>query len=240
MEMQNMTPAWLTTVAWLYLVAAVLSAAVLTYHIYGRKDGQRVLAMKPVWPISALFLGPVAILMYSRWGRERVASGPNDSSSPSRPSRIALVLVALLPGAAASAVAHLIGVPVVFGAGWTIAGLALWAVALFIAVLATALLFIFERVAAAEKGSRLNLGGMLLWSLATVLAFDIGMVGWMLYLHYNNAMQPITDVVFTFQMQIGTILGMVTAYPITAWLIRRRAASLSNDVSASSFVSSRD
>lgn len=217
MSMMNMPPAWWAPAAWIYLITSVLSAGLLAYDIYGRRHLLRVPAMKAVWPVSALFLGPLAMLLYARWGRLRM-------EDPARHSRMTWILLALLPGAAASTVAHLIGVPVVFGAGWTIAGETLWAVALFILILATLMLFMFE--AAAASGERANrLVGLFLGAFFTVLAFDVGMVGWMLYLHGNGLMQPITDVVFTAQMQIGMLLGMLTALPIAAWLTPRAAAS---------------
>ncbi|UQN08051.1 DUF4396 domain-containing protein [Deinococcus sp. QL22] len=212
MDMMNTSPAWWTPAAWIYLLACVISAALLSYEIYGRRQPQQVPAMKPVWPISALFLGPLTLLLYARWGR---AHRQNDTAP--RPAKMTWLLMALLPGAAASTVAHLIGVPLVFGAGWTIAGEALWAVALFILILATVMLFVFE--AAAAAGQRVSRPvGLFLGAFMTVLAFDVGMVGWMLYLHSGGLMQPITHVVFTAQMQIGMLLGMLTALPIAGWL----------------------
>ncbi|ACO48246.1 DUF4396 domain-containing protein [Deinococcus deserti] len=216
MSAMNMLPDWWTPAAWIYLIASVISAGFLAYDLYVRRRRLHVPAMRPVWVVSALFLGPLAILLYARWGLE-LADGRAGST------RMAWILLALLPGAAASTVAHLIGVPVVFGAGWTIAGDALWAVALFILILATLLLFMFDTAAA--TGERANhLVRLFLGAFFTVLAFDIGMVGWMLYLHGNGLMQPITDVVFTTQMQIGMLLGMLTALPVAAWLTPKPAS----------------
>ena len=55
----------------------------------------------------------------------------------------------------------------------------------------------------------------------TVLAFDVGMGGWMLVMHYLLFMPPPTDVTFLFLMQVGLILGFLTAYPAVLWLVRR-------------------
>ena len=223
MEMGSSVPAWWTPVAWIYLLVCLVSAGVLVYQVYGggRKPQDRVMA--PIWPISALFLGPVALLLYARWGREEERSGSVVGRVPL--STGALVVMALLPGAAASTLAHLVGVPVVFGAGWTIAGLALWAVALFILVLATALLFVFEYLALSQARQDRPTGrqtaSLFLGSLFTVLAFDLGMVGWMLLLFTTDTMKPTTNVVFTLQMQVGMVLGMLTATPIAAWLVAK-------------------
>ena len=217
MDMTSMLPGWWTPLAWIWFGVCLLSAAVLAYDIYGRGHRQQPRVMEPVWPISALFLGPVALLLYSRWARSH--------NSAAGTSRFARIVLALLPGAAASTVAHLIGVPVVFGAGWTIAGLSLWAVALFILVLATALLFVFEYLALSQARQDRPTGrqtaSLFLGSLFTVLAFDLGMVGWMLFLFTTDTMKPTTNVVFTLQMQVGMVLGMLTAAPIAAWLVAK-------------------
>lgn len=223
MEMGSSVPTWWTPVAWIYLLVCLVSAGVLLYQVYGRGQKPQDRVMAPIWPISALFLGPIAFLLYARWGQGQSGALPADERAPLGTG--ALIVMALLPGAAASTLAHLVGVPVVFGAGWTIAGLALWAVALFILVLATALLFVFEYLALSQARQDRPTGrqtaSLFLGSLFTVLAFDLGMVGWMLFLFTTDTMKPTTNVVFTLQMQVGMVLGMLTAAPIAAWLVAK-------------------
>ena len=232
MDMGSSLPAWLTPVAWIYLLVCLVSAGILVYTVYGRGRKPQDRVMAPIWPISALFLGPIALLLFARWGQghERSGAAGDRVSLGIGP----LIVMALLPGAAASTLAHLVGVPVVFGAGWTIAGLALWAVALFIAILATALLFAFEYLVLSTTRRTRPTGRqtatLFLGSLVTVLAFDIGMVGWMLFLNSTDTMKPTTDVVFTLQMQVGMVLGMLTAAPIAAWLVARSRKSGSTNV----------
>lgn len=154
--------------------------------------------MELVWPLAALSLGPLALALYTRFGR-------------ARSSRSTSVDVATggLPGGVASAVAHVIGVPLVVLSGLTIAGLELWAM---IAVLATALLFAWEFFVSTVPGrglpARRGLRVALLVAVVTVLAFDVGMGGWMLLLHFGlEFMPPASDVAFVFLMQVGLILG---------------------------------
>ena len=61
----------------------------------------------------------------------------------------------------------------------------------------------------------------LLVATVTVLAFDLGMGGWMLVLHFNELMPPLTSVTFVFLMQIGIVLGFLTGYPAVALLLKR-------------------
>lgn len=129
----------------------------------------------------------------------------------------------MLPGGGASAVAHLIAVPLVVAVGWTIAGLAMWPMILVIAVLATVMLAVYARVASHDRGARtrVSMGAALVAAFITVAAFDIGMVGWMLLLHFNDVMPPVTEGTFWFLMPIGVVVGLATGYPAVSWLPRR-------------------
>jgi hypothetical protein len=89
-------------------------------------------------------------------------------------------------------------------------------------VLATALLFVFEySVRPRRQGSGKAAAVALLVATVTVLAFDLGMGGWMLLLHFNELMPAPTDVTFLFLMQIGIALGFLTGYPAVALLLKR-------------------
>ena len=66
-----------------------------------------------------------------------------------------------------------------------------------------------------------GVGVALLIAMVTVLAFDVGMGGWMLVLHFVLFMPPPSDVAFVFLMQVGLILGFLTGYPAVLWLVRR-------------------
>jgi hypothetical protein len=60
-----MPPNWLTALA-----AGFASAAVIAVDIYGRGYRQRHMpVMEAVWPITALYFGPLAVWGYHRFGR---------------------------------------------------------------------------------------------------------------------------------------------------------------------------
>jgi hypothetical protein len=96
---------------------------------------------------------------------------------------------------------------------------------LVIAVLAIVVLAVYERVA--SRGPRtgdtrgISVGSAIAAAFITVAAFDVGMVGWMLLLHFNDLMPPVTDSTFWFLMQLGVIVGLLTGYPAVSWLLRR-------------------
>ena len=71
MDMNNVIPGWLTAVSWIFVSLALLCAVAILYDVYGRGYRQRVRVMEAVWPITALYLGPLALPAYYRWGRPR-------------------------------------------------------------------------------------------------------------------------------------------------------------------------
>ena len=223
--MGTMIPGWLTALSWAYVGVALLCAAAILHDVYGRGYRQRVRAMEAVWPITALYLGPLGLLLYYRWGRPRTERWQKEHGSVPEKSLPAAAATGGTPGGAASAIGHVVGVPLVVLSGLTIAGEALWVMILVIAVIATLLLFAFEyffsTVPARGLPSGKGLGVALLIALVTVLAFDVGMGGWMLVMHFLLFMPPLTDVTFLFLMQVGLILGFLTGYPAVLWLVRR-------------------
>ncbi len=224
-EMGTMIPGWLTAVSWVFVGLALLCAAAILYDVYGRGYRQRTSVMSVVWPITALYFGPLALPAYYRWGRPRSEKWQKEHGSAPEKSLPAAAATGGTPGGAASAIGHVLGVPLVVFLGLTIAGQALWVMILFIAIIATVLLFAFEYFFSTVPTRGLSrgkgLGVALLIALVTVLAFDVGMGGWMLVMHFLLFMPPLTDVTFLFLMQIGLILGFLTGYPAVLWLVRR-------------------
>lgn len=247
MDMTSRVPDWLTPVAWIYIAASLASAAYLAYAVTRLPRGTMHPATALVWVTSALYLGPAAVVLYRRHRAPSATStrssnlvGSADTGhvreSAGGQARATTVSTALggLPGGGASAIAHLIGVPLVIASGLTIAGIDLWVMILVIGALAIALLFAYEKsltgnAAAPAPTSRVRPKAAVPAALAaalTVLAFDIGMGGWMLLLHFNAFMPPATEGSFWFLMQLGILLGLLTAYPAVAWLRRRNSPAV--------------
>ena len=64
-----MPPAWLTITAWIALGVALATAGAILYDLYARGYRQAMPIMEVVWPVTALYFGPLAWLAYRRWGR---------------------------------------------------------------------------------------------------------------------------------------------------------------------------
>lgn len=223
MPMGSALPDWVTPVAWTYIAASLLSAALIAADIYTLNRRHRSTTTELVWITSALYLGPFAIPAYFRKGRAGTTPGTTEGTNAGTSAALAT-----LPGGGASAVAHLIAVPLVVVVGWTIAGMAMWPMIIVIAVLAIAMLAVYERAAsrAGHSGTRrgLTVGAALFAAVVTVVAFDIGMVGWMLVLHFNDMMPAVSEGTFWFLMQLGVIVGLATGYPAVKWLMSRSQA----------------
>lgn len=59
-------PPWLTAIAWMSLGLALLSAAIVTVDVVGRP--QHMAIMNVVWPVTALYAGPLGLWAYFRFG----------------------------------------------------------------------------------------------------------------------------------------------------------------------------
>jgi hypothetical protein len=62
-------PAWLTIISWIFISIGLLSAALILADIYLRGYREDVKIMEAVWPLTALYAGPVAVAAYAAWGR---------------------------------------------------------------------------------------------------------------------------------------------------------------------------
>ncbi len=217
-------PTWLTVVSWVFIGLGLLCAAVILYDVFGRGYRQSIGAMEAVWPITAIYFGPLALLAYYRWGRPQSKEWQEEHGEPPRKSLLAEAATGATPCGTASFLGHLLAVPLVVFLGLTIAGRGIWPMIILIAVLALPLLLAFEYFSSTVPGRSLSsgkgLGVALLIAAVTVLAFDVGMGGWMLPVHFV-LMFPPTEIAFWFVMQLGLVLGLATTYPVVLWLVGR-------------------
>jgi Domain of unknown function (DUF4396) len=79
-----MAPTWLTAVAWVYLAICFACAGAIGYDLTINRRRQPMGVMNAVYPITALYLGPLALAFYWRWAR--AARRPSAAASVSRES----------------------------------------------------------------------------------------------------------------------------------------------------------
>jgi Domain of unknown function (DUF4396) len=220
-------PTWLTILAWVSLAVAVACALAILADIYVRGYRQRMGVMEAVWPVTALYLGPLALFGYARWGRPNSPRYEEETGrGPDYGERVAVAIGVSHCGAGCT-LGDILGAWLVFTAGLTIAGLALGAEYLVDFTFAFALGIAFQFFAIAPMrglGLRAGLAASLKADTLSLVAFEIGLFGWMavmqLILFTDPHLTP-DHAAYWFLMQIGMTIGFVTAYPANVWLIRR-------------------
>ncbi len=230
-------PEWLHFVSWIGLSLAFICFLIIAADEIRRP--QKMMVMNFVWPVTALYFGPLALWAYFRVATESTRqaeavmrhghSGETSreierlESHPATPTQIAV------------GVSHC-------GAGCTLGDiLAEWGI------------FLFGMNIVGEFGTKLLLDLLAAWSLGivyqyftivpmrglsagqgiraaikadtiSILAFEVGLFSWMALSYYVFFPAPhlrTNEAVTWFMMQIGMIIGFITAYPATKWLLNK-------------------
>jgi hypothetical protein len=209
-------PAWLTTLAWISLAASFATALAILADVYVRGHRQKMWIMEPVWAVTALYLGPPTWLAYRRWGR----GGEDHGEAVS-------VGLGVSHCGAGCTLGDIAGAWLVFLAGWTLLGLALPAEYLVDFTLAFALGIAFQYFSIAPMrglGLRDGIVAALKADALSLLAFEIGLFGWMAFMQlvlFTDPHLTPDHAAYWFLMQIGMALGFLTSTPVNVWLIRR-------------------
>jgi hypothetical protein len=218
-----MPPSWLTVVAWISIAAGFVSAAAVLYDIYGNELRQPVRVMEAVWPITALYLGPLGVLLYGGLGRPRRIRVARDAATPS-PRWQGLFISATHCGAGC-ALGDIIAEWLVFLTGATIGGVVLWTEYAVDFVFAYVLGILFQYFAIKsmmQLSSRDALSDAIRADTLSVIAFEVGMFAWMALVFFvffpNPHLRP-DHPVFWLIMQIAMAIGLATTYPVQIWLV---------------------
>ncbi len=207
----------LALVASLAVVLGLGSAAFILWEILVRGQRLSMPVMEVVWPVTALYLGPLAVLWFRRW--RRLAGSP----SPERSMRDATTLAVTHCGAGCT-LGDIAGSFLVFMLGLSIAGLALWPELVIDFVLAFSLGIVFQYLTIAPMrglGLRDGLVAAIRADALSLIAFEVGLFGWMIFVQlaaFPEHLEP-DSATFWFMMQIGMALGFLTAYPVNWWLV---------------------
>jgi hypothetical protein len=221
-------PQWLVVLAWVSLAVALLCAAEILFDIHGRRRRQMMPVMEAVWPVTALYFGPVASLAYRRWGRPKSMRWLQEHGLEDPPDRPfwTKVAVGVSHCGAGCTLGDIVAEWAVFSVGAEIAGLALVPEYIGDYILALSFGIAFQYFAIAPMRGLGFRKGIVQAAKADVLsltAFEIGLFGWMaltsLVFFPAPHLRPDSPV-YWFFMQIGMVLGFFTAWPVNVWLIR--------------------
>lgn len=214
----------LAIVAWVSLAIAVLSALLILADIYLLGYRQQMWIMEAVWPVTALYTGPIGLLAYLRWGRPASRRERARKGEPTHGMAVTVGLGVSHCGGGCT-LGDIIGGSLVAMLGLQLFGLALWPELIVDYVLAFALGIAFQYFTIAPMrglGPRDGLVAAIKADALSLTAFEVGLFGWMVFMQlvlfpgHLEASEP----TYWFMMQIGMVLGFVTAYPVNWWLIR--------------------
>lgn len=216
---------WLRIVAWMSLLTgASCSLLIVADLVAGHRHKMAI--MNVVWPISGLYLGPLAV--WGHWHASRSHEKRDQAAGGERPPERPFwqkAFQATTHCGAGCTLGDIIGEWGVFAAGATIAGSALltdyvvdFALAYLLGIGFQFLTIVPMRHLSPAKG---------LWEAIkadtfSLVAFEIGMFGWMALTHYVLFSSPPKpdQAVYWFMMQMAMLAGFLTSFPAN-WLLVR-------------------
>ncbi len=213
---------------WFSLGIAFASALVILFDVFVRGYRQKMAIMDLVYPITALYWGPVALWFYYRHGRRQSRPvierrGPAD---PNRTPRWVVLSKAVSHCGGGCTLGDIAGEWLVATLGLTIAGESLlvdfpmdfgWAWTLGI------VFQYFTIVPMRDIGKLAGVWAAIKADTLSILSFQAGLFGGMAI--YQKLIfapgLPKDTATYWMMMQLAMILGFFTALPVNAWLIRK-------------------
>lgn len=232
-QQEQPMPSWLHLVASSYLSLCWICALILVMNEF--MAPQRMWIMNVVWPINALYWGPVAVWAYYRWGRLETkravmeARERGEENAGERKPFWAMVAIGTSHCGAGCTLGDIMAESLIYVLGLnffgSIAHHDLFTAYVLDYMFAYVLGIVFQYFTIAPMRHLGFLSGI--WAAVkadtlSLTAFEVGLFGWMALPALVFFGQPLkkTDPVFWFMMQIGMMLGFLTSYPVNWWLLK--------------------
>jgi hypothetical protein len=226
-----MAPHWFELVAWAALAVGFASALVIAADIVLFGNRQHMAIMNFVFPLTALYMGPVAVWAYFTRGRHM-----SHSHMPAHTARMAnapeprdswwQVSLSDSHCGAGCALGDVGGEWIVWAIGWMIGSTAALGPEYMLDLpLAWTFGILFQYFVIAplrgQVGELSPLGDAIKSDTLSVLSFEVGLFGWMALSHYViwQPEPPIDSSGHWLMMQIGMTIGFVTSWPVNRWLL---------------------
>ena len=224
-------PQWLIVISWGSLLLAFTACAWIVLDI-ARGHRQHMWIMNLVWPLTALYAGPVALLAYYRVGRKAThqamhAARERGEELPSRQKPFwQSVAVGSTHCGAGCTLGDICAEWFVYFVPVTLFGMHIfgaWAVDFVLAFLFGIAFQYFSIKPMRELSPAEGLKQALKADSLSLISWQVGMYGWMAvatFLIFGQEMAKTTPV-FWFMMQLAMFAGFATSYPVNWWLLRR-------------------
>jgi uncharacterized protein DUF4396 len=238
-------------IGWLALGIGFACALAIAWDIAVRGYRQHMAIMNLVWPITALYFGPIAVWFYvrrgrhmsQRWAHEHrmdMAEMMDSDDERDPPSYWAFARKNWWPVSKGTShcgtgrtLGDIVGEWLVYVTAWTIPIFAAHSanslMAMFVADFAFAWTFgivfqYFSIVPMREDIGRLaGIRQAIKADTLSIVAFQIGLFGFMALYHLVLWQPPLSvaSPKYWWMMQVGMVVGFFTAWPVNAWLVRR-------------------
>ncbi|MBP1948622.1 DUF4396 domain-containing protein [Virgibacillus litoralis] len=211
----------LTIISWIALTMGLISSFIIVIDVI--RYPQMMKIMNVVWPINGWFFGPFALWTYFKWGRLKAKKIKDED----RRGRLARVFVSTSHCSAGCTVGDAAGVPIVALTGMAVIGSTLYAHYVVEFILAYIFGIVFQFYAIYPMNKEQGIVGSIKAAIKadtlSLIAFEIGMFGWMAIVHFVLFAQPPkpNEASYWFMMQIAMILGFLTSYPANWILVRK-------------------
>ena len=225
-----MAPSWFELLAWVALGLGFASALVIVADIVLLGNRQHMGIMNLAFPLTGLYLGPIALWAYfargRRMSRKRMHMHADPMNEGARGSWWQVSLSDSHCGAGC-ALGDIGGEWIVWATGWMIGSTALGPEYILDLPLAWTFGILFQYFVIAplrgQVGQLAPLGDAIKSDTLSVLSFEVGLFGWMAVAEYAiwKSPPPIDSSSHWFLMQIGMILGFATSWPVNRWLLRQ-------------------
>lgn len=226
-----MEPQWLTILGSISLILAGICSIIILFDILAGHR-QQMWIMEVVWPITALWSGPLGLYAYYKIGRlstkqrkQRAKARGRRPPSQAKPFWQSVAVGATHCGAGCS-LGDLIAEWFVFFVPLTLFGRHIFGTWVLDFVLAFLLGVAFQYFTI-KPMRNLSVGDGLKQALKadslSLTAWQIGMYGWMAlvtFVFFGHELEK-TSPVFWFMMQLAMLLGFCTSYPVNWWLLRQ-------------------
>ncbi|RKN16153.1 DUF4396 domain-containing protein [Micromonospora musae] len=222
----SVQPTWLVMLSWAALsVGFASTAAIVVDHLVLRyRQPSRV--MEIVWPTTALYFGPAAVLTYHKWGRPQSRRWLERYGNPPKRSRHAAGVIETFHCATHCTLGAIIATVTVFSLDLEIFGSARWPEFVGDYLGAVAIGIAFRYATEARTGGRRARAAMRKFfagDLLSVSFFEFALLAWLVlaeHFVFHETLRP-SSPVFWLMVQIGLLIGLLVAWPPTLWLIRR-------------------
>lgn len=220
---------WLGVLAVVSLGTGFLAAGVIVIDLI--RNGQKMWIMDIVWPVTALWAGPLGLWGYFRYGRASSKRHDLDarrhaemSPSQAQPFSVLTAKGTLHCGSGCT-LGDIIAEWLILLVPFSVFGQQMFGAWVYDYILAFSLGIAFQYFTIKPMKGLSRKDGLVAAVKADALsltAWQVGMYGWMAVVRYaifGRELQK-TDPVFWFMMQVAMCFGFLTSFPVNWWLLR--------------------